>query len=92
MPIYKVMRSVTLGPHHVPTGKTRHYLGSEPISPPSLLRIVQYEGDPGFYLLHFDADGNELTDTYHDSMDDALEQADWEFQIKPHEWELSADE
>ncbi len=82
----KPLRYVRLGPQHRPTGKTRHYLGTCELPPPSELRIVQYTEDPGYYLLYFDEEGEELTDTYHDTLSQAMEQAEWEFGVRPDEW------
>jgi hypothetical protein len=28
-----------------------------------------------------------MTDTYHDSIEDAMAQADFEFEVRPDEWE-----
>lgn len=68
------------------TGKTRHFSGGAQVPHPRLLKIAQYTGDPGFYLLHFGTDGEELTDTYHDSLGDAMAQAQFEFDIVESEW------
>jgi hypothetical protein len=80
---------VVLKPHHAPTGKTRHFHGVDrvPVPPPALLRIVKYEGDEGFYLLYCDSDGAWLTDTVHDSIERAQEQARFEFNVDAIEWE-----
>jgi hypothetical protein len=86
MPEYVTLRSVRLGPTHRPTGKTRHLVGGQEMAVPSELRIVQYSGDRGYYLLYLDANGCEQTDTYHDSIDDAMAQAEWEFTVSPGEW------
>lgn len=83
------LRHVRLGPQHRPTGKTRHYLGTSELPPPAELRIVQYTEDPGYYLLYFDNQGAELTDTYHDSLAEAMQQAEWEFGVRPEEWRMS---
>lgn len=94
---YFVHRRITLGTHHVPTGKTRHTEGrltSEglirgPQLPyPHGLIVAQLPPDPGFYLLYLDERGNEITDTYHDSLEGALAQAKWEFEVEPEEWEV----
>jgi len=76
MPEHVVLRRIVLGASHQPTGKTRHYHGTEELSPPSELRIVRFPDDAGFYLLYFDQDGSELTDTYHDSLEEAMSQAE----------------
>ena len=84
----KLLRRVRLGPQHQPTGKTRHFHGNEPLPASSELRIVQYSSDPGFYLLYCDESGQELTDTYHDTLAQELAQAEWEFRLKAAEWEV----
>jgi hypothetical protein len=91
---YVVLQRVKLSSRHAPTGKTCHYQGAVLLPPPAELRIVKYSGDTGFYLLHLDAEGVDLTDTYHDTLEDAQIQAQWEFQIVPNEWETinSSDE
>lgn len=84
---YHILRRVRLNAKHEPTGNTRHFHGREPVPSPRQLLIVQYAGDPGFYLIHLDEGGNELTDTYHDTLEDACEQAAWEFQVEEGDWE-----
>jgi hypothetical protein len=84
---YITLKSIRLDPsRHKPTGNVRHYNGGNPFPPTAELKIMRYEGTSGFYLLHFDIDGNELNDTYHDSLEDALHQAEYEFRIEPSEW------
>ncbi|MGH9906104.1 MAG: hypothetical protein ACRD8U_11055 [Pyrinomonadaceae bacterium] len=93
---YLIHRQIRLGPHHTPTGKTKHYEGefsSEglergvELKAPHRLAIVQIPPEQGYYLLYLDEEGNELTDTYHDSLEAALEQAEWEFNVGANEWE-----
>jgi hypothetical protein len=93
---YIIHRRITLRAQHVPTGKTRHTQGSVTpegvisgidLQTPSELMIAQIPPDYGYYLLYLDNQGNEITDTYHDTLEQALEQAKWEFQVEPIEWE-----
>jgi hypothetical protein len=49
--------------------------------------IAQLPPDEGFYLLYLDANGDEITDTYHESLEKALSQAKWEFNVEVDEWE-----
>jgi hypothetical protein len=86
------LRHVKLQGHHTPAGKTKHYYGLErvPVPLPVSLAISKYEGDDGFYLLYLDDNGNDLTDTYHLSIDKALLQAEWEFGVKSDEWQVVA--
>ena len=53
---------------------------------PKQLRIEQLDGDDGFYLFYCGADGHELSDTYHETIEAAFDQAQWEFGIEAHEW------
>jgi hypothetical protein len=48
---------------------------------------VRYEGQDGFFLLYCDESGEEMTDTWHRTLDDALDQAEFEFTVQRHEWE-----
>ncbi|WP_218920252.1 hypothetical protein [Chondromyces crocatus] len=72
-------------------GKARHTRNGAILLSPAALSIVQYASDPGFYLLYVDAEGRELTDTYHDTLDGALSQAEWEFAVTPGQWKIVPD-
>lgn len=85
---YIILRQVRLGQGHQPTHKTRHYQGDKMVPAPHTLKIVQYPHDSGYYLLHFDEHDQELTDTFHNSIADAMEQATWEFHIQPSDWQI----
>lgn len=82
-----ILQMVRLQNRHTSTGFTRHSNGQEELPPPAILQIVQFTNDPGFYLLYLDASGQELTDTYHETCEGALLQAQREFQVEPDEWE-----
>ena len=86
-----VLKQVRIKPEHHATGKTRHTRHGVLVPVPSVLRIVQYDGDPGYYLLYIDGDGREMTDTYHETIDGAVEQATWEFGVRSEEWVPSGD-
>ncbi len=47
--------------------------------------IMQSLEGSGYYVMHVCGDG-QIADTWHASMDDALEQAEWEFSIRSDEW------
>jgi hypothetical protein len=52
------------------------------------LRIVQLpeRPDAGYYLLYLDSEGMEMTDTWHESVAAAIEQAKFEFGLMPDDW------
>lgn len=80
-----IVRRVTLGVGHLRTGNVRHYGGGKLLSTPMSLMVVEF--GPGQYnLIHLDEDGQEMTDTFHESVTDALSQAEIEFRVKPTEW------
>jgi hypothetical protein len=76
------------------TGETTHAFGRiigqapvevQKIPPPASVEIL--EQDNAFYLLYLDAQGNCLTDTWHDTLDAAKRQAEFEFKISSGDWE-----
>jgi hypothetical protein len=81
-----VLQEIELTAQHRPTGNTRHFRDGATLGPPAKLRIVRFADDPGFYLLYLDADGNELTDTWHEALDLAQRQAEFEFGVHKDEW------
>lgn len=82
----KLLRRIKLKSAHKPTGKTQHFHGDKPLPAPTELRIVQFSSDPGCYLFYCDESGIEMTDTYHDSVQEAMAQAEFEFGIAADEW------
>lgn len=88
-----VLAQVWLQPHHQSTGVTRHYFGAPDgtrveVPRPISLQVVQYPGDgSNAYLFYRDESGEEMTDTYHDSVEDAFEQARAEFGVLRDEWD-----
>lgn len=77
-----------LDERHVPTGETRHSVDGELIANFSRLAICQYPGMEGeFYLFYCDGDWNVLTDTCHQSLDDAKSQAAFEHEGMADTWE-----
>ena len=82
---YVVLWSVNLAGRHQPTGKTVHYSGDDVLPTPHKLTIAHYPGDNGSYLFYLDESGSELTDTFHDGVKGAMDQAEWEFGVKAEE-------
>ena len=85
----RAIARVKLGPQHQNPGRTKHLLSdSNGVSsfPPFVeLVIACYPGDSGYYLMHHCADGT-AADTHHETIEQALHQAEWEFGVKPEEW------
>jgi hypothetical protein len=82
---------VALGAHHSRPGRTRHAIsdgnGERAFPPFVRLEIARYPGDDDYYLLHICADGS-IADTCHSTIEEAFHQAEWEFGVKKHEWQI----
>jgi hypothetical protein len=84
---YLVLKEISLNPATA-TGRTRHYLGNNLLSVPAKLQIARYPEMGGFYLFYLDEHEKVMTDTFHDSIQSALEQAKWEFNISEADWQI----
>lgn len=62
-----------------PTGRTRHVVGDDEVRTFAALALVRHGSDPGIYLLYCDDEWRAVTDTYHESVDQAVAQAEFEF-------------
>ncbi|MGJ5815954.1 hypothetical protein [Paludibaculum fermentans] len=82
----RIWLRLELRPEHRSTVKTTHHVGGELAPHPSRLAIGSFDEGPGFYLLYFDEQGNEITDTFHDSIEAAQAQAAFEFDTLPGDW------
>ena len=74
-----VIRSAEVTADVLPTGRTRHIRDGEAEGPLAQLAIARYAHDGGYYFLYLDAGGAVVTDTYHDSLEGAVEQAEYEY-------------
>ena len=63
-----------------------HRAGDLILPKPASLSIVAYDGSPGYCLMYLNGDGGWQTDTYHDMLDGAFGQAEFEFGVVPSEW------
>jgi len=82
------IKKVVLNERHLRPGRTKHRLsdsqGLRDFPPFVSLVITRYPEDPGFYLMHVCEDG-QGADTWHETLDDALNQAEYEFGVKIEE-------
>jgi hypothetical protein len=72
------------------TGNTRHLDGALPVGgelvggklipPAKALAIAQYPGEENVYLFGLDERGEIQSDTWHETVEDALDQADFEYE------------
>ena len=83
---FSILKQIKLAKHHTPTNKVQQYVLGKPAKRPKALQIVKYLDDKGYYLLYLDEKGEEITDTYYESIASAMEQAEYEFNVKNDEW------
>ena len=83
---YEIKKRVILNLNKKSEFKNIHTVGGEKILPPHELQIISYPDVEGFYLLYIDNNGEVITDTYHETLINALDQAEYEFNVLPSEW------
>jgi len=75
--------------HHLPPGRAKHRLkdasGVHDFPPFRALEICSSSSDRGFYLI-YEPESGLRTDTWHETLDDAFGQAEWEFGVSRDEW------
>ena len=64
--------------HHF-TGICKHTVAGQLMGAMAGLAVCQYAQDGGFYLFGCDADWQVVTDTWHETLADAQEQAEHEY-------------
>jgi hypothetical protein len=91
----RVLRFAIIDPEVRPTGATRHSVGQivdgevvsgPPMPPFAALAIATYRDAEGYYLFYLDDDWNEVTDTWHESLDAAMSQAEFEYEGIGEKW------
>ena len=65
----------------------RHIVAGELQGPVAGLAICKYEADAGYYLLYCDPEWNPITDTRHDTVEDAKHQAETEYAGVSSTWQ-----
>src|SRR5262245_24715332 len=68
------------------TGACKQIVAGQLMGAMAGLAICQYEGETAFYLFGCDADWQTVTDTWHETLDDAKHQAQFEYEGVSHTW------
>ena len=71
---------------HVKTGNTVHLTGRDETEGPRGLAICQYDDEDGYYLFSCDQEWQSLSDTWHQALDDAKDQAEFEYKGTSQSW------
>ncbi len=82
----KILEYVTLTSVNKRTDATKHIISGQEQTKFSGLAICQYEGEDGFYLFYCDSDWKDLTDTWHEDIESAKDQASFEFIGLDEKW------
>jgi hypothetical protein len=86
-----VMAWAILGPEVRPTGNTTHSVNGLALGPANGVAIGQATDGGGFYLFYCDSDWNALTDTWHQTVDQAKAQAEFEYEGIHSQWNENAE-
>ncbi len=83
----KVVAFTAIDRRHRPTGYCRHTVAGTPLDSVAGLAICSYDASPGYYLLYCDAQWKPTADTYHDTIEAAMQQAEFEFEGTSKSWQ-----
>lgn len=75
---------------HCPTGNCRQIVAGVVQGPAAALAICRYEGEDGCCLFGCDAAWNSVTDTWHQTIEDAKAQAEFEYAGVSATWQEHA--
>jgi hypothetical protein len=63
----------------ISAGRTHHLVDEAEVGDFAALAISRYDDEPGVYLFYCDGDWRPVTDTHHETIEDAIRQAEFEF-------------
>ena len=84
----RVVRWSPIDDRHRSMGNCRQIVAGVLQSPAAGLAICQYEGETAYYLFGCDSDWNSVTDTWHQSLEEALDQAEFEYEGISRTWNV----
>jgi hypothetical protein len=83
----RVLYYTKIDERHRATGNCRHSVGGQIMGAAAGLAICQYHDDHSYYLFYCDPAWNVITDTWHETTEDAMEQAEFEYEHVSATWE-----
>lgn len=86
----KVIVFTLIDRRHRYTGDCRHVVAGVPQGPAAGLAICKYEGEEGYYLFACDTTWRSVTDTWHKSVEEAMSQAEFEYEGITGSWQRHA--
>jgi len=85
----RVICHTPIDDRHRFTGACKQVVRGELMGSMAGLAICQFPGQDGFYLFGCDADWQEITDTWHQTLEDAQHQAEFEYEGVSKTWILA---
>jgi hypothetical protein len=82
----RVIRWSWIDGRHRATGACRHIVGSEVQGPAAALAICQFEGEKTYFLFGCNADWKVVTDSWNETLELALAQAEFEYERVSATW------
>jgi len=70
----------------IPTGNTQHFAGTKLLGVAYGLAICKDKSTNGYYLFYCDDQWIEFADTWHETIEDARDQADYEYAGITNNW------
>jgi len=83
----KVIMFTPIDGRHALTDDCKQIVAGTPIVPIAGLAICQHASETVFYLFGCDKEWNTLTDTWHQTIQEAIEQAEFEYRGSKQTWE-----
>ncbi len=82
----RVVRWSPIDNRHRHTGNCTNIVAGKVMGAAAGLAICQYDGEGAYYLFGCDAEWNSLTDSWHLTLEEALEQAEFEYEGVSATW------
>jgi hypothetical protein len=83
----KVVYYAIVDEHCRPTGKCKHWRGKVLLGPVASLAICQYENEKSLYLFFCNGRWEPETDTWHETVEEAKRQAEFEYEGISQKWQ-----
>ncbi len=81
-----VLMFTSINDKHTFTGDCKQIVAGEIMGPMAGLAICQYDGETAYFLLGCDRDWSQVTDTWHQTLDEAIYQAEFEYAGTKNTW------
>ena len=86
----RVILFTPIDQRHRHTSNCRQVVAGVPQGPAAGLAICKYEGEEGYYLFGCDATWSSVTDTWHQTVEEAMRQAEFEYEGITGNWQRHA--